>query len=87
MTETFKIKRAEFYSNKFPLEDLLPELSHEFIRDFVKYSEYTLENDKLARHEDMPLLNQEDAYQFYKMGYEAAKNRIGSVLEPYTRIL
>ncbi len=80
------MKISEYYKNKFPLEQLFPDPNETEVQDIINNCDYTIEANRIARTDfpDDPAcqINTADAAVFYIMGYEAAKERIESVLEP-----
>jgi len=84
------MKKSEYYQNKFPLEDILPEIDEKSVNDIVNNCDYTFEADRIAIADfpDIPQakVNTADAIVFYQMGYEDAKNRIEKALKPINTI-
>ena len=80
------MKTSEYYKNKFPFEPLLPDLNETEVQDIINNCDYTIEANRIAGTDfpDDPAcqINTADAAVFYIMGYEAAKERTGLVLEP-----
>ena len=78
------MKLSEYYKNEFPLEQLLPDLDEKEVQKIVKNCSYRIEADMIAQ--DMAIegtmVNQADAVVFYKMGYEAAQERLNLILKP-----
>lgn len=72
------MKNAEVYTNRFPLEPLLPCLDEKEVQEFVNNCEYTFECNKIADiHGSIEQrINTADAVEFYKLGYEAARKVI-----------
>lgn len=81
------MKPSEFYRSKFPLEDILPPLNEKEVKEIVTECDYTQEADTIAAN-DFPgepkyKVNRADAAVFYQMGYDAARERIDKILEPF----
>lgn len=78
-----KIKFGHFI-NIFPLEKLLPDLDECDINAIVSNCDYTIEADQIAESHNMHCckVNIADAIVFYRMGYEAAQERINMILKP-----
>lgn len=77
--------KGEKFINEYPFEDLLPELDEKQILGIVKNCEYTIEADRVTiadKYGKIMKVNITDAKVFYRMGYEAAKQRIESILKP-----
>jgi hypothetical protein len=79
------MKKSEWYKNQYPLEDILPELNEKEVEQIVSNCDYRIEADKIVAADnfgEISCVNTADAVVFYKMGYEAAIERIEKVLKP-----
>lgn len=80
------MKTSQFYESAFPLEQVLPDLQELEVQEIVKNCDYTIEGNIVTQNTfpDNPELkiNQADAVVFYKMGYEAAQERVKEILKP-----
>jgi hypothetical protein len=77
------MKNAEVYTNRFPLEPLLPILDEKEVQTIVNDCDYTFESNRICEADKIDnKVNTADAVVFYQMGYEAARKVIESKLEP-----
>lgn len=79
--------KGEYFKNEFPLEHLLPEVTEEESKEIVMNCSYTIECNLIADADDMPecKVNDVDASVFYRMGWEAAQQRLNKILKPYEK--
>jgi hypothetical protein len=79
------MKKYEYYQNKFPYEDIIPELDELKVQEIVRDCDYTIEANKISAadfpYEPTVKVNTADAAVFYKMGYDAAKEQIEKYLK------
>ena len=77
------MKKAEYYINLFPLEDLLPKLDETEVQEIVRDCDYTFEANKICQLQGFDNnVNSLDAMVFYEMGYQAAYEVVKKKLKP-----
>ena len=77
------MKKAEYYINLFPLEDLLPKLDETEVQEIVRDCDYTFEANKICQLQGFDnKVNSLDAMVFYEMGYQAAYEVVKKKLKP-----
>jgi hypothetical protein len=77
------MKQSEYYQNRFPYENMLPELNEKDVNIIVRDCDYTWESNRICEADKIDnKVNTADAVVFYTMGYEAAVKEIESRLIP-----
>ena len=83
------MKNAEYYQNKFPLENIIPTISEKEIQDIVNNCDYTIEADSITDNDhlgDQFYVNTADAAVFFEMGYQKAIDEIEKRLIPIIKL-
>ena len=79
------MKQSQFYENIYPFEPLFPDLNETEVTQMLADCDYIFEANKIASADfpDEPFakINLADAFAFYQMGYNAAKERIEKCLK------